>query len=72
MPKKQRNPFCSMEGCKVAIPLIQQVVGACACGGKFCSDHRLPETHNCHISRKQSEEDKKKSIRALECKASKI
>ncbi|KAK4561276.1 hypothetical protein LTR86_004593 [Recurvomyces mirabilis] len=43
MPK--RGPTCAFTGCK---SLAQRIVGDCGeCGKKFCSTHRMLESHEC-------------------------
>ena len=41
-PKKMR---CAL--CKCKINLLQITINTCLCGSIFCTDHRLPEDHDC-------------------------
>ena len=46
---------CSFKGCKKKLKLTDMV---CKCGKRFCSLHRLPETHNCSWDPKSEKEMK--------------
>lgn len=43
MPKER----CNAEGCKVKLTFTNCY--ECKCGFKFCSKHRLPESHVCNF-----------------------
>jgi predicted nucleic acid binding AN1-type Zn finger protein len=45
VPKKpKKKKYCCFGECKKKLTLIDM---ECKCGFKFCSLHRLPESHNC-------------------------
>ena len=49
-PKKKR---CTLLGCKKKLKLTDM---NCKCKNRFCSLHRLPETHNCSWDPKNENE----------------
>ena len=63
---------CDSQDCKKKVCLI----GTCkSCEKKFCSKHRLPETHNCCKIEKLKENRKeqiKEKLLSEKCVASKI
>ena len=46
--KKKKN-VCQHKGCKKKLTLMSY---ACQCEKKFCSEHRLPEDHDCNFDYK--------------------
>ena len=42
--KKRKKNRCCFKGCKKKLSLV---CFECLCGLKFCTEHRLPEFHNC-------------------------
>jgi hypothetical protein len=42
---KSKKLKCSL--CKVKISLVDDLISTCKCEKKYCSKHRMPETHNC-------------------------
>lgn len=76
MVKKKKitqYPKCDNEGCEVAVPLAQQLIGKCGrCMRMFCIKHRLPEEHNCISQKCISQEDKDTLADSMRCVAAKI
>eukprot|EP00761_Pharyngomonas_kirbyi_P011365 gb/GECH01011390.1/.p1 GENE.gb/GECH01011390.1/~~gb/GECH01011390.1/.p1 ORF type:complete len:139 (+),score=27.45 gb/GECH01011390.1/:1-417(+) len=48
--KKSKKNRCSECNKKLGVMAITS--GTCKCGLTFCSDHRLPEFHNCNFDHK--------------------
>eukprot|EP01103_Thecamoeba_quadrilineata_P008763 TRINITY_DN18493_c0_g1_i1.p1 TRINITY_DN18493_c0_g1~~TRINITY_DN18493_c0_g1_i1.p1 ORF type:complete len:142 (-),score=20.59 TRINITY_DN18493_c0_g1_i1:30-455(-) len=73
MKTKPPQNKCVYSGCTKRPALI---IGDCRfCGKKYCSQHRLPETHNCHnISdcRNQSYEKNKEKLMREKCVGIKV
>lgn len=49
--KKKKKNRCQLEGCHKKLGLVPFT---CDCQKKFCSEHRLPESHQCdfdHVSK---------------------
>ena len=44
-------PRCSFKGCKKKLDLVPF---ECKCSLKFCTEHRLPEAHNCTYNFKKN------------------
>ena len=52
MSKKKKNR-CAFDGCRKKLKLTDM---DCKCKNRFCSLHRLPETHNCSWDPKSENE----------------
>ena len=50
--KKKKNR-CALDGCRKKLKLTDM---DCKCKNRFCSFHRLPETHNCSWDPKNENE----------------
>ena len=55
---EKKEPFrkkkrCALDGCKKKLKLTDM---NCKCKNRFCSIHRLPETHNCSWDPKSKNE----------------
>ena len=59
--KKKKNK-CSFKGCKKKLGLV---CFECKCGLKFCTEHRLPEFHNCTFDFKKQAQIKIKEANPL-------
>lgn len=51
--KDKKKKRCSMSGCNKKLKLSDM---NCKCKKRFCSLHRLPETHECSWNHKSNEE----------------
>ena len=52
-PSKKKKNRCAFEGCRKKLKLTDM---DCKCKNRFCSLHRLPETHNCSWDPKSENE----------------
>ena len=52
-PSKKKKDRCAFEGCRKKLKLTDM---DCKCKNRFCSLHRLPETHNCSWNPKSENE----------------
>merc|ERR1711924_458686 len=50
--KKVKAGRCAAEGCRKKLKLTAI---SCACGFRFCPDHRSPEQHDCEVDFKKKE-----------------
>ena len=65
--KKNRCYFCNKK-----IPLVMRGT-PCHCGHEFCSEHRLPETHNCQFDcRSEHLKNAEAKIQEMKCVCDKI
>jgi hypothetical protein len=50
-PNEQEKPVQNSKRrcqiCKAKISLVDELVSSCECENKFCSKHRMPESHSC-------------------------
>lgn len=67
MPKQK----CAFNSCNKKIKIIDILVSTCKCKLIFCSNHRLPETHDCSYNF-QNEINKEAFIEENKCMASKF
>jgi len=58
----KKSMKCSLEGCKKKLKLTDF---SCRCDKRFCSIHRMPETHNCSYNFKKElcDSDKEKIMK---------
>ena len=47
--------------CSKKLALVDQVTGKCMCGFTYCSNHRLPEFHDCTHNYQKAYMDKANS-----------
>ena len=52
---KKKKKRCALDGCRKKLKLTDM---DCKCKNRFCSIHRLPETHNCSWDPKSKNEIK--------------
>jgi predicted nucleic acid binding AN1-type Zn finger protein len=70
--KKKKGPRCQIDSCKKKLSLVIQTL-SCRCEKTFCSQHRLPENHNCGFDFREHNNNKKNiKIEELKCVADKI
>ena len=50
---KKKKKRCALDGCRKKLKLTDM---DCKCKNRFCSLHRLPETHNCSWDPKNENE----------------
>lgn len=62
---------CATPECSKKITLVDNVVGKCRCGLKFCQIHRLAEQHDCIYNFKK-ENDATEFIAKNKCINAKI
>ncbi len=67
LPRKR----CAHNECKKKLKIVEREI-VCVCGGCFCTQHRLPEAHNCKHDFTDCEERKEKKCESLKCVASKV
>ena len=48
------KPRCSLKTCKKKLGMMEFT---CGCGGKFCTEHRLPEEHQCIFNHKSKDKE---------------
>ena len=74
VPKKpKKKKYCCFGECKKKLTLMDMEC-KCKCGFKFCSLHRLPESHNCTYDFKNESKDllAKRLIKVVKDKVERI
>jgi len=68
---KKKQSRCQIDNCKKKLsPVIKTL--SCRCEKTFCSQHRLPESHNCRFDFIEDNKKKNIKIEELKCVADKI